>query len=200
MTSSTTYGFNCRHRSLCLAQSASRAIGCNSRARNTMTYKPIHDHEFLSTVADWILERGEVLAMIRYPWRGGATLFEFFDSLEAFRACIAGLGPSTVVIVFRERQLPLRGIIDAEFCAKAMAMIPEGSEYLMAALELTVIGRASWKDNRSGDNHQDLQSLLDDYSGGRVAFGPYPPWLVDSDTVASAIVPNADGTIVVGAY
>jgi hypothetical protein len=45
------------------------------------------DTEFLSTVRQWIAQRGEVLVMLRYSRAAGSKDFEFFDSVELLNSC-----------------------------------------------------------------------------------------------------------------
>jgi hypothetical protein len=70
------------------------------------------DYRFLSTAAEWIDEQGEILALFRYSRAAGAKDFLFIRSNEELKARLEQLPPSTSVILFREPQLPLRGIKD----------------------------------------------------------------------------------------
>jgi hypothetical protein len=51
-----------------------------------------------------------------------------------------------------------------------------------------------------GETHAELREALEDSRGVPVAVGPYPPWLVDTDDVVSAIVPDENGIVRCGVY
>lgn len=100
-----------------------------------MGYESINSHVFLEPVERWIAESGEVLALIRLPDAAGNKEFPFFASVPAFREQLALLPPLTCITVFRQQQLPVRGIIDDDFIAAAMASVPDGQEFLIASLD-----------------------------------------------------------------
>jgi hypothetical protein len=165
-------------------------------------YRSVREATFLQSVQSWIEASGEVLAMIRYHGRGGAKDFEFHNSVGSFKARLQRLPPRTSIIVFRDRQLPLRGRVDEEFIRRAVEMMREGQEFLISELEKTTIGAASWFNSTVVETSDELLERLRDTQccGKQVAFGPYPPWLEDNDAVISAIVPNEDGSVTTGAY
>ena len=140
--------------------------------------------------------------MIRFHASAGAKSFEFFRSLGTLEGRLQELRPRTCVIVFREPQLPLRGRVDEEFIRKALALVPDGEEFLVTALERTTIGPASWFHDAAGESHGELaEELRGNYCYGRqVAVGPYPPWLNDDDGVISAVVPDENGIVTTGIY
>lgn len=166
-----------------------------------MAYLSVFRTDFGATVNRWISERGEVLAMIRYSHCGGSKSFEFFDDAERFRSRMEELEPRTCVIVFGERQLSLRGRIDDEFIRQALDHVVDGTDFLIAGLELYTYGDLfSYYPYRDGVSHDELKEGLVDYYGEEVAVGPYPPWLHDTDEVIEGVIPNADGYISEGAY
>jgi hypothetical protein len=165
-----------------------------------MTYESVRNSVFQSTVARWIAETHEVLAMIRFSASAGSRSFEFFDAFDTFRYRLDQLPLRACVTVFRDRQLSLRGRVDAEFINQVISRIPSGTEYLLVGLELTTIGKASWYRNNAGETHEELREHLEDYSGCLVAVGPYPPWFEDNESVISAVVPGPDGSVHKGIY
>jgi len=138
--------------------------------------------------------------MIRYPNAAGNKEFIFFTSFNEFERQVNKLKPRTCLIVFHDKQLPLRGIVNDVFINKALAMVPDGDEYLLIGLTLTVIGAASWYSYNTGESHEDLLEDMHDEYGHIMAFGPYPEWLYDSETVISALIPDPDGSVIPGAY
>jgi hypothetical protein len=165
-----------------------------------MGYTSTNDPDFREQAARWIAERQEASGLIRFSHAAGSKSFEFFDSAAAFQARLQELPSRTCVTIFGERQLPLRGVVDDDFIRQASASIPDGTEYLVAGLELVQYGQATWYHYRSGETADDLRGDLDDMRGELVAVGPYPPWLEDDENVISAVVPNPDGTVTTGVY
>jgi hypothetical protein len=167
-----------------------------------MSYCSAFDSTFLSTVEQWIDAKGEVLAMIRFAYSAGAKSFEFYDSFSAFNIRLRQLPPSTCVIVFHDFQLQLRGCFCDEFLLKARAMMQEGHEFLLVGLEKVTIGVASWYENVVVQTLAELDEEFRERCqlGKKYAFGPYPPWLEDCDTVISAVVPDEHGVVKSGAY
>jgi hypothetical protein len=155
---------------------------------------------FLTTVRRWLAERGEVGVLLRFSYAAGSKSCELFESMGAFEARLATLAARTSVIVFQERQLPLRGLVDAAFVADATRQIGEDAEYLIAGLDETSAGSVKWFDFQAGEGRAALQEDLKDLLGKRVAVGPYPPWLEDGEHVISAVVPERDGSVVIGVY
>ena len=136
--------------------------------------------------------------MIRFSRRGGVKSFEFFDSFDSFKERLTELPPRTCVIVFAERQLPIRGVVDDELIGRALECIANGSEYLIAGLSKETCGKASWFPDCVGSSHNELSEDLNDMRGKSIALGNYPQWQVDGDEVVSALVPDLDGSLHAG--
>src|SRR5262249_42700447 len=122
-----------------------------------MGYTSATDAAFLDTVAGWIAGRGEVLGLIRYSHKAGAKDFEFFQSVDAFRARLRQLPPRDCVTVFARPQVPLRGRVDDEFIRRAAALVPDGTEFLIVGLERVQYGNLSWYPNSAGETHAELR-------------------------------------------
>src|SRR5262249_15450216 len=99
-------------------------------------------------------------------------------------------------------QLPLRGIVNDEFISACLKSLPDGSEFLFlesasqgvaegAGLR-RVAGETDWV---AGETHGELLEALEDAMGRPVAVGPHPPWLLDTDDVIAAVVPDRDGVV-----
>jgi hypothetical protein len=165
-----------------------------------MNYVPITDPTFLATTESWFHSQPELLVLIRY-WHGaGSKSFEFFSSFQEFSEALSQLPHLACVIVFRQPQLPIRGVVDDAFIAGCLDSIPNGSEYLVTETVRRVIGRASWFHHGEGESHAELREDLEDCRGAPVAAGLYPPWLHESEDVISAVVPDEHGVVKPGGY
>jgi len=141
-----------------------------------------------------------MLLLIRYHAAAGSKSFEFFNTYEAIQERIRNLSSRTCVVAFRDQQLPVRGTVDSDLASTALANIPDGTEWLAVSLHLTKMGAASWFHDVAGETHSELREALEDNAGKVMAIGPYPPWLEDSETAISAVVPEPDGNVVTGIY
>jgi hypothetical protein len=165
-----------------------------------MVRGPTTDPKFLGTLESWFQSQPEILALIRIRCGAGAKDFEFFPSYEALKNRIRELSPGTCITVFKQPQLPLRGVVDDNFIAKCLSNIPDGSEYLIVETKLTIAGRASWFHYGSDVSHATLREDLEESRGIPVAVGLYPPALDDTNDVIHAIVPDEDGVVRAGPY
>ena len=96
-----------------------------------MSYAPITDSEFLSTVELWLRSQPEILALIRYSHAAGNREFRLFTSFDDFSEASHQLPHLACVTVFRQPQLPIRGVVDDAFIARCLQSIPDGLEYLV---------------------------------------------------------------------
>ncbi|WP_218033122.1 hypothetical protein, partial [Brevifollis gellanilyticus] len=158
------------------------------------------DPAFLKTAEEWFSVRPDILVLIRYSHAGGNRSFELFSSFQEFTQKLRELTPLTCVIVFRQVQLPFRGVVEDDLIAKCLQGIPEGAAYLVTETVRRVYGKASWFHYSDGESHAELRESLEDCRGAPVAAGLYPPWLHDSEDVISAVVPGADGVVRSGVY
>jgi hypothetical protein len=165
-----------------------------------MSYPSTSDPKFISTLKTWFRDQPELLALIRYHAHAGSKDFEFFSAFEALVERFRALPPRTCVTVFRQPQLPLRGVVDDAFIARCMSALPDGSEYLIAELERRTAGAGSWWHSAASVSHDEFREDLDSSRGRLVAVGLYPPWLVDSEDVISAVVPDEHGVVQTGVY
>lgn len=165
-----------------------------------MSYPPTTDPKFLGTLESWLRNQPEVLLLIRYSHAAGSKDFEFFSSFQSVADRIRELPPLTCVIVFRQPQLPFRGVVDDGFIADCLSSTPEGSEYLVLEMTRRVYGRESWFHYGVGTSHAELREELEKSRGVAVAVGHYPPWLEDTSDVISAVVPDGQGVVKPGMY
>src|SRR5262245_9734628 len=90
---------------------------------------------FLARVAEWMEHSGEVLVVLRYLRAAGRKDFALCRTPEEFGEIVDRVPIGTDIEVFRDRQLPIRGRLDEELLAAALAAIPDGREYLVVSLE-----------------------------------------------------------------
>jgi hypothetical protein len=158
------------------------------------------DPAFGERVLAWLRERGEVLLLVRYSRAAGSRDVFFVAAPADLAVLLGGLPARASVIAFGERQLPVRGVVDDVFVARAVAALPEGAEYLLVATGPTRYAPRHRTDQVAGEGWAELRADLEEYRGRAVAVGPYPPWLEDTATVVEAIVPDADGVAHRGIY
>ena len=145
-------------------------------------------------------ELGEIACIIRFSHSAGNRSFEFFRDLGSFRRRLRVFPSSTSVIVFRDRQLPLRGVVDDEFVATAKNTV-RGKHWTITRTSLITMGSQSWYHHIDGDTIQELEEeLRGSFCWGHpVAVGEEPDWLSRERTI-EAIVPNSDGAVRRGIY
>ncbi len=167
-----------------------------------MGYQSTQSDNFRSTVQRWLDEHGEVLVLIRFHASAGGKSWELFSTFPALQKRIDGLPARTCLIVLREHELHLRGIVDDAFVLKAVSQHPRGKWWLVACLELKIIGRGSWYHSSECDTPEELEEeLRDEFCYGKpVAVGKEPDWLEERDGLVSAVVPFDDGAVETGIY
>jgi hypothetical protein len=169
-----------------------------------MRYQSTDAVAFRATVAEWLIAHGEVAALITVAYGAGQRSVELFDSVEMFVQRLKRLSPRTFVTVFRNRQVPLRGIVDDAFVEWAVAQMPVDAEYVVVGLDEIKAGAGRWFTCLDGLGHGALREDLNDCRGERVGVGVAPhwrPWLTaDHEEQVVAIVPEPDGSVVLGTY
>jgi hypothetical protein len=165
------------------------------------TLASVRDPSFIATVETWAAERGELLAMFRWPDAAGARSYELFQSSAALADRVAELPARTAVIVFRERWLPVRGLVTEDLVRQALDAVADDAEYLIVGLDTVTHGRVTSHPNAAGESREALtEHLRNWWPGVRVAVGPHPPWWDLADGVLAAYVPDRDGTVTPAAY
>jgi len=158
------------------------------------------DKEFLDTLEHWLQSQPEILVLIRPSRAAGKKSFEFFSSFTALSERLHQLRASTNIIVFKQPQLPLRGVVDDAFIESCLSSIPDGAEFVVVETVPRTAGRHSWFHQSAGEPHAELREALEDSRGSPVAVGVYPPWLQEGPDVISAIVPDEHGVVTRGVY
>ena len=160
-------------------------------------YDPSRDitPDFLGRVAEWIERTGEVLVILRYLRAAGSKDFILCRSRSAFEDIVNRISVGTEVIVIRDPQLSLRGVVTEEFTRRVLAELPDGTEYLAVANKMprwTDWSEPAWWS--WSDSTEDLQEFLREFAGQEVAIGVCPDWTVrDDDRLTSASKGGIDG-------
>jgi hypothetical protein len=158
-------------------------------------YNPDRDvtAKFLDTVNGWIGQAGEVLVVVRYLRAGGAKDFTLCRSREEFAALVAHVPLGTDIEVFRDPQLPLRGVVDETFVAAAEAAVTPGQEYVILT-EAKKAGTPISSFSAFDIDREFLKEILRDLAGQRAAFGRCPDFLAaDHEGLISASKGGIDG-------
>jgi hypothetical protein len=105
------------------------------------------------------------------------------------------LPPSASVILFRDRQFALRGVVDDEFVAKAQHTV-KGKHWTVVRTSPITMGSQSWFHHTDGNALDELeQELRDSYCWGwPVAVGEEPNWH-DLKRTIEAVVPGPGGAV-----
>jgi len=148
---------------------------------------------FVQRATDWIALSGEVLVVLRYLGRAGAKDFALCRTRLALDALIESAPVGTDIEVFRDPQLPLRGLVTEQFIANALTTIRDGEEYLVVSIESQPQSCIS-RFNDMGNSQDDLRETLRDIFGNEVAMGICPEFLApDRDGLISASKGGIDG-------
>jgi hypothetical protein len=165
-----------------------------------MSHTSSADKKFLAKLQRWFRSRREVLLMIRHPYSAGSKDFELHGSYKALKTRLRGLKPSTWVVIFRQPQLPVRGVVDGAFVKKCQECVVDGAEYLISERVPRTFGRSTWYQWCTGRSHAKMREDLDKLHGCEVAMGAFPPWVKETNEVIHAVVPEEDGVVRPGIY
>lgn len=159
------------------------------------------DPIFLASVRACLVESGEVLALVLYHAEPGERRFRLLTTFEGFEAFVATLRPRACLMVFKNRQLPIRGCVDDHFIAHVLESISDGAAWLAVPLAPTLIaGEVEFFQHANGTRAAALLSELLARHGKDLAVGPDPHPLERGDDVVSGIVPHTDGRVLIGIY
>ena len=156
---------------------------------------------FLEFAVQNILERvGEILVQFKFHKGGGSTSYEFFSSIEQLKSRLSELPSKTKVIVFEEKQLPIRGKVDENFVGNVLKKHSEGSDWVIVCTSKISMGSQSWYHYYPTNSSKELEEeLRDSYCwNNEVACGHEPSWV--DDKIVEAIIPLEDGSIETGIY
>jgi hypothetical protein len=147
---------------------------------------------FLNRVTDWIERAGEVLVILRYL-NSGAKDFALCRTRSEFEDLVDSVPRGTDIEVLRDRQLPIRGVVDDAFIRSALDSLPDGQEYLLMTSE-TLPGSKISRFAEMGESQAELRESLSELIGAEVALGRCPDFCVaDHEGLVSAAKGGIDG-------
>jgi hypothetical protein len=158
------------------------------------------DPKFRAKLQRWLRRQGELFVMIRHPYAAGSKDFEFFTIYKELGARLRKLKPGTWLVVFKEPQLPVRGVVDEALINACVEHLDDGAEFLISERTKLTYGRSSWFNWSAGRSHAELRQALEKLHGQPVAVGRYPAWMKECDGVVSAIVPDETGAVRLAVY
>ncbi len=147
---------------------------------------------FLDAVHAWIAENGEVLVVLRYLHGAGSRDYALIDSSTTFDLLVERCPLGTDIIVFKEPQLPVRGIVDDALASRLRRVLKDDDEYLI--IDMTEVRAGDPRRTGHFDSMEGLASDLEYLHGRDVAGGVCPPfWEADSPVMISASKGGIDG-------
>lgn len=158
-------------------------------------YNPERDlpPRFVQVVTAWLAAADKLFVLLRYLRSAGAKDYAFIHNETEFRQLIEACPEGTDIIVFRDRQLPIRGTVTPELIVETKSHISDGAEYLVVCMspaepnDLLLSGSM-------GDTHATLIEDLCDINGKPVALGLCPRFIdADNDAMISASKAGIDG-------
>ena len=165
-----------------------------------MAYVATTDPTFLHTLESLLAGQSEVLALVRFRCGGGSREYRLFSSYSALLEMMHQAPAGACITVFRNPNLPLRGVVDEEFIKRCLAAMPDGAEYVMFETIQTVAGKVSWYHNGSGQSNAELKDDLEQSRDLPVVVGYHPSMSGGSDESVDGVVPDAYGTVKAGPY
>lgn len=147
---------------------------------------------FLDTVHAWIAENAEVLVVLRYLHGAGSKDYALIGSSTTFDLLVERCPPGTDIIVFKEPQLPVRGIVDDTLASRLQEAMKDDDEYLI--IDMREVRTGDPRRTGHSDSMESLASDLEYLHGRNVAGGICPPfWEADSPVMISASKGGIDG-------
>jgi hypothetical protein len=155
----------------------------------------------MAEVEEILADVGELCCVIRFSHAAGNRSYEFFEDFEPFARRIRQLPPLTSVIVFRNRQFPIRGVVDEGFVTDATGSIDPEIAWTLVRTSSITMGSQSWFHHLDGSSLTELEEeLRSTFCWGQpVALGPEPDWH-DLEATFEAIVPGLTGVVQRGVY
>jgi hypothetical protein len=120
------------------------------------------------TLKDWFNTSGELFVELYKPHSGGSGFFYVLNTYAQYEDLMVNAKPGSIAFVLRDRQLPIRGIVDDGFIANAVNQIPDGEYY--AVIEPCVYPN-SFVYLGDGNTHAELKNDLEKLRGVEVWAG-----------------------------
>ena len=157
----------------------------------------VFDRQLLDLAEGWIRKSGEMYVIVRFS-TGGYHAHEFlFTKFDQYVAWLRTLPARAYVTLFREPQLPYRGIADDAFKALVLEHWKPRDEWTIVELRPNErLKKGYWN-----LDEKELNQTLNKFQGELVAAGPTPPWWErDHSGMRSGLVPMEDSSVELGIY
>jgi hypothetical protein len=126
------------------------------------------EHIVTDTLNDWFKASGELFVELYKPHSGGSGFFYVLNTCAQYEDLMANARTGSISFILRDRQLPIRGIVDDSFIENALNQIPDGEYY-------TVIEPCVYPNSfvylGDGNTHAELKSDLEKLRGAEAWAG-----------------------------
>lgn len=147
-----------------------------------------HEPIVADTLQNWFATEEELFAELYRPHSGAGGDFYRLLAYADYQDLMDKAHPGAILSILRQKQLPIRGIVDDAFISRAIAEITEGDYYI-------VVGPGAYPDALdflgSGNRHEELKDELENIRGTEVWVGPdfvMPNNYWESNTAQDALV------------
>lgn len=142
----------------------------------------IYDSHILATAQAWLDEISELFIEVYYPRSGGSGTFYLLSTFADFEQLIQQEREGAFFFLLKQKQFPLRGIVDDAFIHQAKLTIADGIDYLITDLAVYPKLLSFYGD---GNIHKQLFQDLYDLRGMLVGVGRDPDpnptyWIEDT--------------------
>ncbi len=137
-----------------------------------------------------------MLVEVCYPYAAGSKDFCLIHSLDELRELLSTLPARSLVNVYRQYDLPLRGAVDEELIQAALRLLPSDTAYLIVYQN----PRGYSPSYASDVGHAELETELRRGIGQQIAIGPDPPWGEHYSNILCAVIPDAGSSVQMGIY
>jgi hypothetical protein len=138
-----------------------------------VAYEALLQNEDCNGLARWLDVSGELLIQLEFPGMHGTGDWWLVSALSQLTDLLASVAwPQLELSVYRQPQLPLRGLVTADLTRDALRLVPDGTWY--AIRELAGTGPAFCRFLSDGNSHTDLDRDLTRLVGQGVAIGLHP--------------------------
>jgi hypothetical protein len=140
------------------------SFGGNVMVVNMSMYLSLFTMPYLAMLNDWLNEQGELYVDVHLPHSGGSGTSYFIRSLVELRLLVAAQeSPELSLTIFRQRQYPLRGVVDRSFIEQAVQHIAPDTWYAVVVLDDVYPTACPFYAH--GDTHAALRQDLENLRG-----------------------------------
>jgi hypothetical protein len=120
---------------------------------------------------EWLRRSPELFVELHVPRSAGEGFFYILNSYAHYDDLMTKAKPGSVFLILRDRQLPVRGVVDDNLISQALEGIADGEYY-------TITEPCAYPDSLShldvGNTHAELQTALEAFRGTEVWVGHEP--------------------------